>query len=990
MKFRQLLIRFKLPLLLAFALAMPMVWSAAHWKEHGERREKGEREGKGGDQDALYPRLWQQFFLRGRQTRDGRPASAHRLEAKIHASRMPLVRPGANSLAFGIKPLPGVPLLGGCDWTEVGPSPEDDSRDSATAYLYGNVSGRVTSLALDTSGGQTTLYVGTAYGGVWKSTNSTSGSPTFSPISDPTQSLAVGAVALDPNNPSTIYVGSGELNMDGDSYYGVGIFRSPDGGNSWTLASTSNVGTFEGLACSKILVDPSNPATVLAAMGFACCHSGLNNLNQGVYRSTDSGATWNQVTTVNSFIYPGEGSISGHSFTDIVYNGSSTIFAAVRFQGVYYSIDHGASWTQLPSPFPSGTAPSSTNFARATLACRGTTLWCLAADANDKPATAASGDTGLSQSTNGGVSWTAVKMPSLGGGQNLFDEGGGPQGTYDQYVAAPSSSATLLLGGIDVWRAVTVKGNTTSWTNLTNAYAAGSGIHASHPDQHAIAFLDSTHWYIGNDGGVWYTANGGSSFTNLNTDLGTIQFYCVSPDPFTAGKFIGGSQDNGTALNHSNTGLTWTLLDGGDGGYNDASAAVSGQFFDENFGLGLFRSDNYGADNFQSVVVSSSSVTDKSAILVPFQVLPGSPVSIILGTSRVWKGPAGASGSGSVNGAGWVTISNHLDGSNGNILALEAAPSNSSFIYATTTDNATPAYHVFTNNGGSTWSNISAGLPTGSPIQGLAIDPTSPATVYVGVQGFVGSLGSGHVFQSTNNGVAWTDITGNMPDAPVNWILVDPQFPGDIYVATDVGVFATQSVNGASTSWARLGTALPDSTVLTLKMATTCPRAIVAGTHGRGAWTICPLNSSCPPTATPTITATPTKTGTPTSTPTATPSPTITATPTPTGSITPTFTNTPTPTPGPGLSLVVEPNVTDGQTPVNFLVNLQDPSPISVAVYDVAGEEVYSASMEGAVGSNTLLWPLKNQNGRSLASGIYIYALQAGGGQKIGKIYLHH
>ena len=944
-------------------LAVSIAWAAAHWHEGGKARERMEEGGKGADKDALYPKLWQQMFMRGRQTRDGRPAAAHRLEAKRQALNLPLARTVGGPLNMGLKPLPGSPPLGpSCDWAEMGPSPENDSVDTATAFLYGNVSGRVTSLALDLTNDPTgnTLYVGTAYGGLWKTTNGFSSSPSFSFIGAVTQSLAMGSVALDTSvNPPVIYVGTGELNMDGDSYYGVGILKSTNDGGNWTLSPTANSGaiSFLGLACSKILVDPSSPATVLAAMGFSCCHSGLTNLNQGIYRSTDSGASWNQVTTVNG----GGQAISGHSFTDIVYDGSATFYAAVHFQGVYASTDHGASWTQLHTPFPSGTAPDTNNFARATLASRGTTLWCLVADSNDNPSTPGSGDTGLSQSTNGGNTWTAVKLPV-----GAFGSGNDIQGTYDQYVAAPPSSNSLLVAGIDLFRASAVNGNSTSWTNLTNAYTGGS----VHPDQHAFALIDAAHWYIGNDGGVWSTAVTGTSFSNLNTNLGTIQFYSVSPDPSGVGKFIGGSQDNGTALNHGDTGLTWTELDGGDGGYTGANPSVLGQFYDENFNLPIFRSDNYGADNFQTTVVDSGTITDTTAILVPYQVLPVSPVSLILGSSRVWRGP----GVPSSPGAGWSAISGFLDGTTGNVLAVAAAPSSLSFIYATTTDNGNPnpAYHVFTNSGGFTWSNITGTLPTGSPIQGLAIDPTSHATVYVGVQGFVGTTGSGHVFQSTNSGGAWTDITGNLPDAPVNWIVVDPQYPGDIYVATDVGVFATQSVNGGSTSWARMGTALPDSTVLTIAMATTCPRMLVAGTHGRGAWSICPLDAGCPATPTPTNTATPT----PTDTPCGWPGPTCTF--------------TPSPTPPPNFSVVAEPNVTDGQTPVHFLVNLPAPAQITLSIYDIAGEEIYSASVAGAPGLNTLNWPLKNESGQPLASGVYIYAVQAGGGQKIGKVYVHH
>jgi hypothetical protein len=436
----------------------------------------------------------------------------------------------------------------------------------------------------------------------------------------------------------------------------------------------------------------------------------------------------------------------------------------------------------------------------------------------------------------------------------------------------------------------------------------------------------------------------------------------VSPDPSAAGKFIGGSQDNGTSLNHSNSGLTWTELDGGDGGYTDASPSVLGQFYDENFGISLFRSDNYGADYFPNIVIDSNFngiKHDNASLLVPYQVLPGSPVSIILGTSRVWKGP----GVPSSDGSGWSTIGSYLDGTTGNILAIASAPSNSSYIYATTVNNpalATPAYHIFTNNGGSSWTNITGTIPTGSPIQGLAVDPTSPATVYAGVQGFVGSAGSGHLFQTTNSGGSWTDITGDLPDVPVNWIVVDPQFATDVYVATDIGVFATQNVNGGSTSWARLGTALPDSTVLQIKMSSTCPRAIVAATHGRGAWSICPLSTSFCATSTPTMT------------------PTITATP------------TITPTPGPSFSAQALPNITDGKTPVQFKVNLIQSGTILIGIYDLAGEAVYATSAQGLVGGNTISWNVQNQYGEPLASGIYLYFIEVNEDKKLGKIFVHH
>ncbi len=892
------------------------------------------------DADANEPDAWQlreQWFNQGRQTHDPIPAAAHRLMAWEQAQRLPVAVPrGGAPLPHLRKPFSGPSPMGppgpSCDWAELGPSPLADS-------TYGNVSGRVTSLAADLIHDPTgnLLYVGAAYGGVWKTTNGLSGAPTFTPLSDPTQSLAVGALAVDGSvTPPILYVGTGELNMAGDSYYGLGILTSSDGGNTWTLASTANAGaiTFAGLACSKIWVDPSSPATVLAAMGFACCHSGLTNLNQGIYRSTDHGATWNQVATVNG----GGQAINGHSFTDIVYDGSATVYAAVRFQGVYASTDFGASWTQMTSPFPSGTAPSTTNFARASLAFNGGHLWCLVADNNDNPSQPVTAqDTGLFQSNDGGNTWSSVSLPVVAGG-NIFNAGFFSQGEYDQYLAVPPGTSGLLAGGIDLFSAATVNGTSTSWTNLTKSYGANP---TSHPDQHAAALVNANLWYIGNDGGVWSTANGGGSFTDRNTDIGTIQFESVSPDPAALGSFIGGAQDNGSS--RSNGGLQWTEEFGGDGGHTDTNTAVLGQYYGTYYGIGLYRLDNFGSA-FVTVVDSSTiPSTDSHSFYVPYKVVPGATPLVVYGTSRVWEGPGNAS-----LGAGWSAISPFLIGNAASqyIQAIDICPANTQFIYASTTDTAAPNYQVFmTNNGGTTWINVSTGLPaTTGPIAAVAVDPTNPQKAYAGLQDFVGAAGSGHVFATTNAGGSWTDITGTLPDAPVNSILVDPLFPADIYVGTDVGVFATQN-NGAS--WAKMGTLLPDTTVFQIKMSTTCPRVIAAATHGRGAWSICPLdNPACP-------------TATPTNTPTATPIPTATI---------PAY-----------VPPVIWPNPSNGNQTVNLHLTLSATADLHIRIYTTSFRKVKDTVIPNIpAGSQVISLDTKDRTETALANGLYYLVIDTG------------
>ena len=932
-----------------------MAGLSGYWnlKTHGGLKSRHiERDEREEGKKDVSPVEWHKWFMKGRRTLDGRSPAVHRQEAKAWLKRLPMAVPG-NASGLDAK-FPKSP----CNWSELGPKPQTDGGSGS----YGKISGRVTSLALDLTNDPTgnTLYLGGAYGGVWKSTNALSGSPSFSFLSDPTQSLAVGAIAVDASHPTTyLYVGTGEANMSGDSYYGVGILKSTDDGGSWTLVSTANSGaiSFLGLTFSKIVVDPVNPNIVMAGAVFGCCDNGLNQTNMGLYRSTDSGATWTQVPDSNVTFNVSGAQFATHSCTDLIYESSSgTYYAGTRGEGIFKSTDQGATWTQLTSPLQAGVTASLTNFARVSLASRGVTLWALACDSSAAPSASVTGGTGLAQSNDGGTTWAPVNLPG-----GLFNAGAGSQGDYDQYVMAPAGGTALVVAGIDAFRASSANGTSTSWTNLTNSYGFSP---ASHPDQHAFVAAASVTWFIGNDGGVWSTTNSGTNLTDINSNLATIQFYSASPDPNHAGSYSGGSQDNGTAYTNNSSGVTWTQVLGGDGGYTDFNASVPGELFAENYNVGLYRSANNGTDNFPFTVVDSTKIPDNSAFYVPYKVIPGVPGQVVLGASHVWRGAANAN-----NGSGWVSISQNLLGADsGFVVALDTGTSNANYIYATTEDDSTGQYHVFGNggaSGASTWSDITGTLPKTSPIAGIAVDPTAPTTLYVGVQGFVGSAGVSHVYQSTNGGTSWTDITGNLPDAPVNWILVDPVFNTDIYVANDVGVFYTNSVSGGSTSWSRVGTALPDSTVLQIKMGACPNRTLVAATHGRGAWAICPIsNHVCPsPTFTPTVTQTFT--------------PTVTFTPT----------NTPVSVP---FAAQAQPNVTDGNTVVNFAVGLPNPMTMTLAIYNVADEAVYAQSFAGNTGQNSIPWKPQNQNGQPLASGVYIYHLRVDDGSnhydKVGKI----
>ncbi|MHB8735223.1 MAG: hypothetical protein ACYC6M_07985 [Terriglobales bacterium] len=767
------------------------------------------------------------WFLHARRSPDAQSAAAHRLHAIEQRNAIPFVPRAPERLQSAAGRLPdAAPIPTSGTWSERGPKPQSDPN-------YGNVAGRVTSVAIDLKNDPSgnTVYVGLAYGGVWKSTNAQSGSPAFVPLSDGLQSLSVGSIALDSTtNPATIYLATGEQNNSIDSYYGVGIFKSANGGQSWSLASSDTTGhSFKGLSFSRILVDAQNPAILLAGAGGGGLATGLN-LQRGIYRSADGGATW-----VLAFQTP-----AGNSCTDLVYEPTGkAYYAAMRNFGFVKSVDQGMTWTPLPTPFASNVAvilqggSGTPNFARAALGAQNGVVWSLITDGKGAPSTptpctgtSTTCDTGLVQSTNGGTTWTPIAIPT-----NLY--GANSQGFYDLYVAQPPSGTGLIVGGIDTWTTPSINGLNTVWTNTTKAYTTGN----VHPDEHALAFIDATHWIVGNDGGAWVTPDGGTTYNNLNATLGGIQFISVSADLSNATLF-GGSQDNGTAK--GGTGTAWTSIFGGDGGYTGTNPNNTSEYFVENNNVNLQYSLDAGL-SFRTVV-DKTTISDSSSFYVPYSVFPGTSNQMLLGTTRIWRGPVPQNNT-YITGTSWTAVSPTLT-SGGFVTGIAIAPTVPDSVYAVTDDghvvastNATQATPTFTDVTSGTLGTLTR------PFGAVAVHPLNSSIAYVGVQGFA----TGHVFKTTDAGTSWTDITGNLPDAPVNTILVDPALPNNVYVGSDVGVFVATDGGSAGETWQQVGAGLPGTTVFQLNFGGSgASRVLIAATHGRGAWTIAPLGTATP------------------------------------------------------------------------------------------------------------------------------------------------
>ncbi len=344
--------------LLAF-VGNTSLWAAFHENEKDEHEDIQKRE---------------EWFNRPRlQGLNGRNPAELLLKARRQAKSM---AKSFSSLIHALSgPMGAGPSAG--NWTALGPQPVTNGSISW--------SGRGSAIAIDLVKDPTgnTVYYGAASGGIWKSTNALGPSPQFTPISDQTESLMVGAIALDSSmGQSIVYVGTGEANGGiNATYYGVGLLKSTDGGNSWSAPVTAATGPggtvpFFGLAFSRIIVDPVNPLVLVAATtpgGFSAGNLKVGslqplNISPGIFRSTDGGNSWTQ-----------SASLAGDEVDDLVYDPTrQTYFAAVSGMGFYKSTDQGLTWTFASWPFlnPGGFNPAPF-FKRTSLAARGGILYCL-------------------------------------------------------------------------------------------------------------------------------------------------------------------------------------------------------------------------------------------------------------------------------------------------------------------------------------------------------------------------------------------------------------------------------------------------------------------------------------------------------------------------------------------------------------------------------------------------------------------------------------
>jgi uncharacterized repeat protein (TIGR01451 family) len=759
--------------------------------------------------------------------------------------------------------IPSGPTTFGTAWAQIGPNPiVQGLRSPSAQQRFGAMSGRIGALAIRPSNGQ--IILGAAQGGIWLFD---AASGTWSMKTNDQETQSIGALDVAPSNDAIVYAGTGEGALSGDSYFGNGVLKSTDGGNTWTHVSDDKF--FPGVAISRILVDPADPNHVYAASlrgrGGARRTSPPTNPDKfGVWESKDGGVTWKQIQKVKDTL--------GATDLELDPKNTKVLFSSFWGDAIYKSTDGGKHWAPAMNGLPAADYAG------------GQTRFSISVSHPNAAAPAVlyagfdwvDGDghhpSRVFKSADAGGSWAI--LPG-GSGQAKVEDYCGGQCFYDNVIEADPTNPDVVfaagqfdygIGSGGIFRS-TDGGQT--WRNLG---------YDQHPDFHALAFnpADTMKVAIGSDGGVWYsTSRGGRpnaadplsavTWQNLNggvnpltagvtsrTNLSIAQFTSIAiagqvPSGADGERFWGGTQDNGTPRKSVNN-KTWFDVANGDGGQvivdPTAESCVLGPscfVYGTFFGISPYRFTDGGNFFTNQYIRGGIDLSDRSDFYIPFVMNPDDPNQLFLGTYRLYRTDNARAGS--AGDVQWNAISGDLTtgctgtapngARNCTISAIGVGGGNA--VYTGSLDGrvfVSPDAQVADEP---TWvaADKDRDLPD-RPVSAIAVDRSNYRIAYAAFNGFNDATKPhpGHVFRTLDGGKKWTDVSGNLPDTPVNSIVLDPSFQNTLYAGTDVGTFVTY--NGG-TDWYALGTGMPMVGVWQLALDP-AHRLLAAGTHGRGAF----------------------------------------------------------------------------------------------------------------------------------------------------------
>ncbi|OQX74089.1 MAG: hypothetical protein B6D61_11890, partial [Bacteroidetes bacterium 4484_249] len=612
------------------------------------------------------------------------------------------------------------------------------------------------------------VFIGAPAGGCWKHNESTG--EWFS-TTDDLPTLGVSSIVVDWNNPDNVYIGTGD--RDAGDAVGLGVYKSNDGGLTWQQWNNGMGNTTVG----RLLQHPFDPDMIYAAT------------SSGIFKTTDAGANWSL--------------IKSGGLKDIVFKpGDTGILFAAGDGRFYRSTDAGVNWQQITNGLPVGSrsviavTPDDPDY-----------VYCLLSNGDSYK--------GIYRSTDSGNSFTEMSTsPNI---MSWGCEGGsGGQAWYDLDVAAdPNNKNIVFAGGVNCFKSI--DGGVT-W-EISSHWWGDCNVPAVHADLHVLEFSPvNDRLYAGNDGGIYYTPDGGNTWPEITSGLPISQIYRIGQCKIDKDKAIIGCQDNGTSTYYGSSN-TWQTTYGGDGmecafDHTDPVYSYATIYFGD-----IYRKYN-NSGSYQVGGYGIHGINEDGGWITPFCLHEGNSDIMFGGYKNIWRTEGIKTYSFT-----WEKITEN--GGN-NINVVEHSPANYDIFYYAWSSQMFRTDNVMAEN--PEWISLSGFLPGSGHVFDIESSPVDENVVYI-------TQGSG-VYRSDDKGFNWTDITGSLPDINMNSLAYYKNSIEGIYVASDAGVYYRDA---SLDDWVMYSTGLPvDASVNEVEIYHNPDNpeedVIRAGTYGRGLW----------------------------------------------------------------------------------------------------------------------------------------------------------
>jgi photosystem II stability/assembly factor-like uncharacterized protein len=643
------------------------------------------------------------------------------------------------------------------------------------------------------------IYAGATNGGIFKTIN---GGSTWNPIFDDMSYLAIGSISIDPADENTIYVGTGDKNFGGGSHIGNGVYKSLDAGSTWNQIGLEQTGII-----TELVIDPVNSNNIYAA---TLGNPYAKTNDRGVYKSIDGGLNWNNVLflsdssgVIDLIMDPSNPNVlyaSGFNRINLPYQSKVT----GPESKIYKTIDGGNNWTQLGGGLPM-TDESRVGLAISEIAPHD--LYAIYVDGDYLDIK------DIYKSTDAGTNWNSLNVTNNG----LDDDYMGGFGWYfGEVYVNPYNFDHLVVTGVELFESS--DGGQTWQQNAPDWWT-----YEVHADKHDVLFLDATSYIIATDGGLYETTDNGQNWTDIE-NIAVTQFYHIDVDPHNSGIYGGGAQDNGTMSGNSMSFNNWQRIYGGDGFRITYLENDPGAMYLETQRGGI----NY-YDGAANINLSPDLNNDRTNWDTPY-IINEDDEELFVGTSRINLMEFAPNGS-------YYPVSNDLTkvglgtstGSDGRhtITEIEQANHNSDLLFVGTSDGL--VWKGIRTNGIWDWINVTGNLPD-RYVTGVKSSPNPNNNMYVCFSGYTFNDYQSYLYKSDDLGQSWIDISGDLPDIPVNDILVVPgENDNYIFAALDGGVYFTE--NGG-VNWDYVGVGIPLVTANELRLDIPNQKLIV-GTYSR-------------------------------------------------------------------------------------------------------------------------------------------------------------